>query len=159
MKELQLRMRGLVEEEEEDVRDRVTNILSLFLGKTQEEVDRGLDLVYRLRSKQAERQGFSQDIIINCVSRRWKGEILRQSYDNPMECKGEKVVIMRELPWQVLPWKTFKGLIEKLKKKNVRFRWELLLRLSFAYNGERVLIKTDDQMKKILSDNAKDFVE
>lgn len=53
----------------------------------------------------------------------WKEEILRQSYDNPVEYKGGKVMIMRELSRQVIAQrKTFKELTEKLKKKKCKIQ-------------------------------------
>lgn len=58
-------------------------------------------------------------------------------------------MIMREMPRQViLQRKSFKRLIEKLKKKNVRFRWELPIGVSFVFKGERISIKSEDQMEK-----------
>lgn len=130
------------------------------MEKMPEEVDKGLDLIYRLKSRYVERQGISQDVVINCVSKILKEELLKQIYDNPIEYKDKRVMIMTELPRQViLQRKTFKGLIEKLKKKNVRFRWELPLGVSFVFKGGRVSIKSEDQMEKFLIDNAKDFGE
>lgn len=113
MKELQLRMRGLPEEQGEDIREMVLNILSELTEKGSDEIQIGLDQVYRLKSKYAGRQEFPQDVIINCLSKTLKEEVLKQSYDNPIEVKGKRVSIMKELPRQVLlQRKMFKNLMD-----------------------------------------------
>lgn len=99
LKELQLRVRGLVEE---DLREKLIKILSELLEKSEEEVDKGLDQVFRLRSRYAEREGIPQDVMVNVLTQRMKEEILRQSYENPIEFKGKRVIIMRELPREVI---------------------------------------------------------
>lgn len=75
-------MRGLEEEKDEGIREKRVDILAELLEKTIEEVDKGLDLIYRVKSRYVERKGIPQDMIINCMSKVWKEEILRQSYDN-----------------------------------------------------------------------------
>lgn len=67
-----------------------------------------------------------------------KEEILRQSYNNPIEYKGGKVIIMKELPEQVV-----------LQRKKL---------VSFVFQDRRFVIKTEEDMDKLLSDNGK-FLE
>lgn len=51
MREQQLRIRGLEEEEEENVREKVVSMFAELTEKSLEEMDNGLDQVFRLRSK------------------------------------------------------------------------------------------------------------
>lgn len=157
-KELQLRIRGLEEEDEENIRERILNIFSELVERLLEEIDRELDQVYRLKFRIAEQRKYTSDVLVNVLTRRLKEEILRQSILNPIEYNGKKVRILRKLPRQVL-WdrKIYRKLTEKLIKKNKRFRWELPNGLSFVFKEERKLITTEEQLNRFLLEKADDL--
>lgn len=97
-------------------------------------------------------------MIINCLSKNLKEEIIKQNYDNPIEVKGKKVTIMKELPRQVIAQRrTFKSLTDKLRKKKMRFRWEIPSGINFIHNDSRFQIKSESHMEKFLQDNVKEF--
>lgn len=73
MKELQLRIRGLKEEENEDIREIVVKILAELLEKNHEIIDANLDQVYRLKSRFAEKEGIPRDVIVNITPKKNKG--------------------------------------------------------------------------------------
>lgn len=159
MKELQLRVRGLNEEENEDIREIVVTILAELLEKSPELIDANLDQIYRLRLRFAEKEGVPRDVIVNTTTKKLKEEILRQCYENPIEYKGRKVIIMKELPRQViLQRKKFKKLIEVLKKKKIRFRWELPEGVTFIFKDKRTTIRLEEDLEKFVKENEK-FLE
>lgn len=83
---------------------------------------------------------------------------MRQNFKNPIEYEGSRVKIMRQLPKQILTEKkAFKKLTDKLRGKNIGFRWELPKGLSFVHGGSRKMIMTVDKMEEFLLENAKDF--
>lgn len=68
------------------------------------------------------------------------------------------MIILRELPREViLHLKKFRKLVENLKKKNVRFRWELPTGISFMFQGGHTVIKSEEEMDKFIRDNRKLF--
>lgn len=85
IKELQLRIRGLEEEEHEDIRGKVMKIVAELLERSPEEMGVSIDQVIRLKSKFAEREGVPRDVIVNITTKTLKEEILRQSFQNPIE--------------------------------------------------------------------------
>lgn len=90
-RELQLRIRGLEEEEKEDVKDKILKIFSELLEKTTEELESQIELVYRLRPRNVEREGRTNDIIVNFSVRKLKEEIIKTGYENPIEYNGKKL--------------------------------------------------------------------
>lgn len=98
LRELQLRVRGLEEKEEENVRYKVINVVAELLELNPEEIDKRLDYVFRLQSPYVNKEKIPRDIIVNVTSKQLKDQIIQQSLQNPIEYKGRKVMILRELP-------------------------------------------------------------
>lgn len=97
-----------------------------------DEIESFIDQIYRLKPRKPEREGWTNNVIVNLFSKRIKEEIIKAWYENPIEYKGEKVLILRELPRQVVQFrKNMRRLTEKRMKKNIRFRWELPMGLAF----------------------------
>lgn len=158
VRELQLRIRGLEEEEEEDVRDKVVNIMAELLELSPEEVESKLDHVFRIRSSYATKNKRPRDIIVNVMSKKMRDQIVLLSSKNPIEYKEKKVLILKELPRQVLAErKKYRKLTNKLKRKDVRFKWEMPTGLSFTYDDVRYKILSEAQTDKFLSAHEKDF--
>lgn len=106
-----------------------------------EEIDRELDQIYELRPSLVEQKNFPGNIIANMLNKKLKEDILRHSFDNPIEYDGFRIKILRELPKQILTGrKVYKKLTDKLKKQNLGLRWELPKGLSFMYKGRRKVI-------------------
>lgn len=102
-RELQLRVRGLEEEEGGDVREKVVNIVAELLEESPAEVNKGVDKIFRLKSYYASREKVPRDILVNVLSRRLKNDIIQQSM---LASKGgfrasspTKHKIMRSLSW------------------------------------------------------------
>lgn len=69
-----------------------------------------------------------------------------------MEAESKKIIIMRELPKNVIQRrKEYKDLTSKLKVDNINFRWELLEGVSFTYQGVRRTIVGKKQREEFSS--------
>lgn len=65
-----------------------------------------------------EQRRVPRDVLVNMLTKKMKDEILKLSFLNPMEVKGKKVIIMKELPKQLLvDRKIFRKLTDRLKKR------------------------------------------
>lgn len=96
--------------------------------------------------------------MVNVTKKKMKEEIIKQSYQNS-EVNGKQILIMKELPKQILmDRKAFRKLTDKLKVNNVKFQWEMPIGVSFSFKGERKTIKTEEQMRKFLRENE-DFAK
>lgn len=120
IREFQLRIRGLVEEAKEDVRDKILKIFAELLDRTPEEFESQIEQIYRLRQRRTNKDGWTNDVMVHFTSKKLKEEIIKAGYDNPIEMKGKKVQMIRELPKQVvIHRKGMRKLTEKLwSKKN-----------------------------------------
>lgn len=70
--------------------------------KSPEKLEKEIDQIFRLRSSDAEQKKLLKDALVNVLTKKLKDEILRQGYLNPIEYRGKKVLVMRELPRQVI---------------------------------------------------------
>lgn len=99
-------------------------------------------------------------MIVQLLTKRMREDILRKHCKNPLEIDGKRIIIMKELSRQVLQErKKYRKLTEKLRLKNIRYRWELPEGLSFNFQDRRINIKTTEQMVCFLFDHQKDFGE
>lgn len=159
-RELQLRIRGLEEEEKEDVRERILNLLSELLEKRGEEIGSQTESVYILRPLKTEREGIINDIIVNFSVRKLKEEIIKSGYENPLEHNGKKIKILKELPRQVVIFrKNMRELTENLRKRNIRFRWKVPLGVTFTWKDKQITIKTEEDKIDFLKGKGKDLTE
>lgn len=100
LQDLQLRVRGGWRR-----RKKMMFLLVELLDVKSTDIDKGLDQVYRLKTTFVRRDSIPKDInhiIVNVLSRKPKDEIMKQSLLNPIEYKGKKILVLRELPRQVI---------------------------------------------------------
>lgn len=147
--ERQIRLRGLEEEQNEDIIRKIIAILSELLELPPEEIQQTLDLVYRVNSNFAKQNKLPRDIIIQFTTLRKKEEFLRKHYETPLEVDNKKILVLKEILRKALSRrKNYKKLIDFLASKNIRYRWDLPEGLSFAFKGKRQMIKSVDQMEQ-----------
>lgn len=130
-----LRIRG-IQESQKDVRDEVLEMLAELLEISTDEVQKEIEEIYRINSEFARIKNLPRDVIIKVTSYKIRDLILSRHFQEPLESQGKKVKIWKELPREVLQQrKSFRQLVEKLKKDQVRFRWELPVGISFISNS------------------------
>lgn len=153
--ERQLRLRGLEEEQNEDLPQKITGICSELLEQPPEDIQASLDLVYRVNSNFAKQNKIPRDVVIQLTTMRKKEEILKKHYETPLEVDNKKILVLKEIPRKALiRRKSYKKLIDFLIAKDIRYRWELPEGLSFSFKGRRQMIKTEDQMELFLTDQS-----
>lgn len=152
-----LRFRGVIEEKDENVLEKMSTAIANFIGEQTEEVAFNIDTVYRVNSNFALQNKIPRDIVVQFSSKKMKEEILTKSYKEPLELEGEQIKILKELPKKVLESrKQLKPLTDKLKKLKIRFRWEIPNGLSFFFKGKRKLVSDAQEMKNILKEMGKE---
>lgn len=77
-RELQLRIRGLEEEEEEDIRGKVVNLFSELVEQTP--IDQNVDQIFRIKSTYAECNKISRNVVVSVTTKKIKDEILKQHF-------------------------------------------------------------------------------
>lgn len=139
-----------------EVRQEIINVLAEFLEKTPEETDGLCDEIYRVNSDFARDKKLPRDVIIKVLTNKMRNLILTKNTEEPMEVMGKRIKIWKELPKEVFQQrKKFKQLTEKLIQRKIRFRWEILRGVSFMFEGQRWIIKTEEQMQEFLTTKVK----
>lgn len=150
--QLQLRFRGVPETSKIDKQGMI-EILAEYLDMEIQEIQYQIDIVYRINSEYAHQKKLPRDIMIFCLTRSLKEEILRKQYKQSLEIGGEKIRIMQEVPRKIMMLrKDYKKLTDKLNGLNIRFRWEVPQGVTFEYRGKRHMIRNVQQMEQCLKD-------
>lgn len=145
-----IRIRGMPESET-DLREEMVNIISEFVELPMKEIERELDVVYRVNSEFARKKNLPRDIIVKVLTHKMRDLIFTRQFKEPMEVKGKYIKIWKELPRDLIKQRReFKQLVDRLRQEQVKYRWEIPCGLSFLYKKKRWMIKSFEQMQEFL---------
>lgn len=152
-----LRLRGVIEEKEGNIGEKITKLIAEYLGEETEEVTYNLDQIYRVNSKFAIQHQIPRDVVVQFSSKKMKEDFLMKSYKDPLELERKTIKVLKELPKKVIESrKQYKQLVDKLRKLKIRFRWEIPTGLSFFFKGKRKWISNVEEIKKAMKDLEKE---
>ncbi|XP_016848455.2 ribonuclease Y [Anolis carolinensis] len=147
--EFQVRVRNIVEEPKENLKQITTQILADLLQIQDEVMEDCIEKVYRVTTNYSRKNKVARDVIVQFERRRTREEVLRTSNKNTIRYKGQKVTILKEHPPSTMQKrKKYLFLTEELKKRHIRFRWEWKEGLMATYNQERVWITSEEKAKE-----------
>lgn len=146
-----LRMKGIPEEENEDIASAIITAMAGMLKLEDTEISGAVDLVYRVNSRWAKQRRQPRDVMVKFTSRRLRGEVLKAHYNTPLMMGGKQVIILKEIPFQILKKRAeYKVLTDFLKQKDIRFRWLLPEGLTFSFNERKITINNKEKMDEFL---------
>nr|XP_016851679.1 PREDICTED: troponin T-like [Anolis carolinensis] len=146
--EFQVRVRNIVEEPKENLKQITTQILADLLQIQDEVMEDRIEKVYRVITNYSRKNKVARDVVVQ-FERRKTREVLRTSNKNTIRYKGQKVTILKEHPPSTMQKrKKYLFLTEELKKRHIRFRWEWKEGLMATYNQERVWITSEEKAKE-----------
>ncbi|XP_008108054.1 uncharacterized protein PF3D7_1120000-like [Anolis carolinensis] len=149
--EFQLRFRNVWEEPKENIRKKMTEIISKLLQCSEEEMEDKMDRVYRINTNFARRNKTARDTIVNFTKKIFRDEILRMNNGQPIIYKGKKIAVLKEFPSEVINRRRkYTFLVEELKRYNVRFRWERPEGLMATYQEQKFWITSEEKAKAFL---------
>ncbi|XP_048340576.1 uncharacterized protein LOC125426363 [Sphaerodactylus townsendi] len=149
-KENTLRIRGLPELEGELLSKRLMPMLQEVWDLEEEDAIREIDQLYRVNSRVAHDRKLPRDIIMYCVRKSLKDEILRYHSRQPLKIDGKTLIIMKEIPQSIQRLrKDYKCLTDTLRKNNIVYRWIIPEGISFVWNGKRLNIVTVQRAQEI----------
>nr|XP_060623125.1 trichohyalin-like [Anolis sagrei ordinatus] len=150
--EFQLRIRNIQEDANENIREKVIEILAELMECTGQQMQERTDRIYRVNTGFARRNRTARDVIVHFVKKTTRDDILRMNNRRRICYKGKKIVILKELPGIVLKRRRKYALLtEELKRQNIRFRWEREEGLMLTYKEQRFWIKSEDSAKEFLN--------
>lgn len=90
-----LRLRGIPEENGENIFKLMIDNIARYLGEQPEDVSFNLESVYRVNSDFAVKNQLPRDVITKLGSKKIKNDILSKSFKEPLEIEGKTIRILR----------------------------------------------------------------
>lgn len=119
-----LRLRGIIEEEREDLKKKMEEIFNLILGEATESQIK-IERVHRIRKPPNLPAGLPRDIILRFQYYEDRVKIWRRLREITLsELKGKKIQIFADLAPETLNRRRLlKPLLEQMKRTNVKYIW------------------------------------
>ncbi|KAM3832264.1 uncharacterized protein M6D78_010434 [Vipera latastei] len=143
-----VRIRGLKENIKEDLKQLVSEAFEVVLDHPASEIKQGMDKVFRVNSWIAKQRKLPRDVVVYFVKREIRDEVIQAAYDTKVVIAGQEVLVLKEIPPKILKRrKDFIFLVQEFKQRDIRFRWEIPVGLSFMYEGKRYCLATVKQAR------------
>ncbi|XP_048348516.1 uncharacterized protein LOC125430576 [Sphaerodactylus townsendi] len=157
-KETYLRIRGLPEMNNENLLKRILPLLQEVWSLEEDDAVKEIDRLYRVNSKIAPDRKLPRDIIINCVRKSLRDEILRYHASSRIQLEGTNLIILKEIPTIIRKKrKDYKDLADTLRTNNIRFRWNTPEGLSFQMDSKYFNINSVAKAQDFLARNSKNL--
>ncbi|XP_048353685.1 uncharacterized protein LOC125433238 [Sphaerodactylus townsendi] len=157
-KETFLRIRGLPEKDNENLLQRILPMLSQVWSLEEDDAVREIDRLYRVNSKIARDRRLPRDIIINCVRKSMRDEILRFHSTSRIQLEGKDMIILKEIPAVIRrKRKDYTQLVDTLRLNNISFRWNIPEGLFFQLDSRNYNINTVTKAQDFLTKNKKNL--
>nr|XP_016848417.1 PREDICTED: golgin subfamily A member 6-like protein 22 [Anolis carolinensis] len=151
MKELefQVRIRNIIEEPKENLKQITTQILADLLQVQDDEMEDSIERAYRVTTNYSKKHKVARDVVVQFDKKKIREEVLRTSKKNTIRYKGQKVTILKEHPASTMQKrKKYTFLTEELKRRHIRFRWERKEGIMATYNNERIWLTSEEKAKE-----------
>ncbi|XP_067318496.1 uncharacterized protein PF3D7_1120000-like [Anolis sagrei] len=143
-KEFQLRFRNIQEEENENIKKTIANIVAQLLQLNAEDTEVNIDRVFRIQSEYAKKHNVPRDVIVYFGKKSMRDEVLKENARKPSYYNGNKIAILKEHPKTVLERRRkYFFLTEELKRKKVRFKWERREGIMVTWEGNKHWLTTE----------------
>ncbi|XP_060546126.1 uncharacterized protein LOC117661176 isoform X1 [Pantherophis guttatus] len=154
--EYAIRLRGLQENDRDDLRKISSEILAGILKVQPDEVFCRIDRIYRINSWLAKQKQLPRDVVIYFTDKGIRNDIVQNSFSSTLQFRGRKIWIFKELPPKMLmERKKFGFLVSELKKRNILFRWDVPAGLIFRHQGVRYQLNTVEKAEEFYQKNFK----
>ncbi|XP_060550752.1 uncharacterized protein LOC132712616 [Pantherophis guttatus] len=150
--EFAIRLRGIREEERQDLRQVCSEALAKILQVNPDLVFHKIDKIYRVNSWVARQRQLPRDVVIYFTEREIRNDILQKSFHTSIQVGGSRLVIFKELPPKMLKArKEFGFLVKELKNLQIPFRWDAPAGVIFRYKGEGYRLNTVEKAQHFYS--------
>ncbi|XP_058048141.1 uncharacterized protein LOC131202800 [Ahaetulla prasina] len=155
-----LRIRGLQDRKEEDIKKVISEALAEMLGMDPREVDFQIDKAHRINSWVARQKKLPRDIVIYFLTSTIRNQLLQATYQKKLQIGEQEVLVLKEIPAKMLKdRRDFRFFTQELKKHQIQYRWEVPIGLTVFFQGRRYRIDTELKAKYFLFNVLKVDVE
>ncbi|KAM3833058.1 uncharacterized protein M6D78_010979 isoform 1-T2 [Vipera latastei] len=151
-----IRIRGLKENGKEDLKQLISEALEGVLGQSASEIEGNMDKVFRVNSWIARQRKLPRDVVVYFTKRVIRDEVIQAAYDTNLVVAEQEVLVLKEIPPKILRRrKDFAFLVQELKKRDIKFRWEIPVGLVATHEGKRHRLVTVAQARDFYSNVLK----
>ncbi|XP_077786703.1 uncharacterized protein LOC144328047 [Podarcis muralis] len=146
-----LKLRGIPEIPNEDIRSKVIKELASWLDKKEDEINSYLVNIFRIRSRvdKVKKKKLPGDVIVMFNTMEIRNEILKQNHIKRLYIGGNPIINFKEIPSRFLRRRDpYKKLTIQLKKIGILYRWEFPEGISFYFKEKRFKLSTSLELQK-----------
>lgn len=153
-----IKLRGVPEQENENLYKFLIPILADFVEEPAEQFPWEIDTLYRINSKIAKQRNLARDIVIYCVRKQTKDLIIQQSFKKELIIDGRIIQIFKDIPSAVLKSrKDYNFLSDQLKIHGIPFRWDEAEGLTLTWRQKRYKIDSVERAADFWKRNRKEI--
>ncbi|XP_077778999.1 uncharacterized protein LOC144326337 [Podarcis muralis] len=147
-REMILRVRGVKENQDEDIFTKLTKAIAEWLGVQEQEMILDIEKIFRIKVDKTKTRKGPGDCLMFLNSRLLRDKLLLKGRTDPLCIEGRQVEFMREIPTRLLRRRyNYRFMTSALKKNKIRFKWEFPEGLSFAYKDRRRSFRSVEDTK------------
>ncbi|XP_013932000.1 PREDICTED: uncharacterized protein LOC106557308 [Thamnophis sirtalis] len=148
--ELALRVRGLRENDQENLKLTFSEALNRLVGSPGLNFDWQIQKIYRHNSWTAKQKQLPRDVVIYFATKESRNAILQELYNNRLRIDGQDLIVFKEMPPQMLrARRDYVFLTKELRNNQIQYRWEVPFGIT---------VTLDDQKHRLNSPcEARDF--
>ncbi|XP_077778983.1 uncharacterized protein LOC144326308 [Podarcis muralis] len=147
-REFILRLRGVLEVQEEEIEQELIQEIGKWLEVQEDELLMDIDKIFRIKSDNTKSYKGPGDCLIFLNSRLLKDKILLKTRQRKL-IEDKSIKIFKELPKRILKKRqNYEPLTEVLNRNVIRFRWEFPEGLTFTFKDRKKSIRSVDDLSK-----------
>lgn len=146
--EFALRIRGLPEDGQEDLKVKVATSLAPVLGCDYGKLFEEIDSAYRINSRIAAQRNLPRDVVIYFSRKARRNEIIWTYYQQRFQIANQDIILLKEVPYKMLQKrKEFAFLTQELKNRQIPFRWNIPTGIMVTFDNKSYRLDTPQKAK------------
>ncbi|XP_042320653.1 uncharacterized protein LOC121929306 [Sceloporus undulatus] len=151
LKEKSVKIRGIPEQKDEDVNDKLIAAIANFMNRDPDSFGNEVDKLYRVNSLVAKQKGQPRDVSVHFVRKIVRDKYLNLHNESPFKYEDLELKVMKDIPGRLLQRRrSYIGLTQFLRAEGISYRWDIPEGLIFWWKRKRVYIHTPEQAKNFL---------
>ncbi|XP_042302188.1 myosin-7-like [Sceloporus undulatus] len=148
MREKAVKIRGLLEEKNEDLYEKLVPKIAQFLEKEVTTFQFEIDKLFRINSQIARQKGLPRDVALHFVRKQTRDLFLNKHNESPFQIEGQDLKVLKDIPARLLRRRReYTSLTTLLRREKIPYRWEIPEGLTFWFQKKRVRITSPEQAR------------
>lgn len=136
-----LRFQNIIEEKEEDLGDKMAELIADILQRDKQEIIRELDEIYRVQTNYVRRNRLPREVHVRFARKKLRDIVLNIAREEQIIFRGKEVNILKQIPKRVREKRrNYNFLTNFLNRRKIIFRWLLPEGLLISWQGRKIKI-------------------